>query len=216
MNNSSLNNKGVVIWFTGIPSSGKSTIGGEVLKRLQERNLKVENLDADEVRANLSPDLKWSKEDRDLNTKRLTYMAHLLERNGVCSIIAAVASLREFRDRARRMIDHFVEVWVNCPVEVCQERDPKGLYKRAQRGEVNDIAGLHQVYEEPLRPEVVVETHLETLEECVDKVMKKLEELCYIPQAPALESVASQVTAPVYEHVSETKIEQRLHELGYL
>jgi len=115
---------GFCIWFTGVPASGKSTVAQAVEQRLRARGVKVENLDADEVRKNLSPDLRFSKEDRDMNTKRLAYMASLLCRNGASALIAAVASYREFRDRARRMIERFVEEWEDCPLEECRRRDP--------------------------------------------------------------------------------------------
>ncbi len=197
--------KGFTIWFTGVPASGKSTIAMEVERRLRERGLKVENLDADDVRQNLSPDLKWSKADRDLNTKRLTFIAKLLSRNGVCVIIAAAASYREFRDRARREIDHFVEAWVKCSLDECKQRDPKGLYARGERGEVNDIEGWHQPYEEPLNPELALETEQFSAEGCADQVMAKLEELGYIPASDA-----------VYSEEDEAKVEERLKGLGYI
>src|SRR5512137_289342 len=134
--------KGVLIWFTGVAASGKTTVGRALEKAMKDRGLKVENLDADEIRANLSPDLGYGPEARDQNTKRLAYMGKLLTRNGVSAIVAAVSPLRAYRDRARGMVDQFVEVYVKCPIEVCRQRDPKGLYKRADRGEIKDIAGL--------------------------------------------------------------------------
>jgi len=197
--------KGFTVWFTGVPAAGKSTIAKEVEKILRSRGLKVENLDADEVRQNLSPDLKWSKADRDLNTKRLTFMAKLLSRNGVAVLIAAAASYREFRDRARRELDNFVEVWVKCSLEECKRRDPKGLYARGERGEVNDIEGWHQPYEEPLNPELVLETEKYSVDECVAQVIAKLEELGYLPSADE-----------VYSAEEEAKVEERLRGLGYI
>jgi adenylyl-sulfate kinase len=197
--------KGTLIWFTGIPASGKSTIAGEVEKELRRRGIKVENLDADEIRANLSPDLGYTAEARDINTKRLAFMGKMMARNGVSTIVAAVSSLRRFRDRARDWVDQFVEVWVKCPVDECQVRDPKGLYARAARGEVSDIAGLHQPYEEPLKPELILETKDLTVEECARKVIEKLEELKYIP-----------VQGGAYSEEDEEKIMERLKGLGYV
>jgi len=197
--------KGFTVWFTGVPAAGKSTIAKEVEKILRSRGLKVENLDADEVRQNLSPDLKWSKADRDLNTKRLTFMAKLLSRNGVAVLIAAAASYREFRDRARRELDNFVEVWVKCSLEECKRRDPKGLYARGERGEVNDIEGWHQPYEEPLNPELLLETEKYSVDECVAQVIAKLEELGYLPSADE-----------AYSAEEEAKVEERLRGLGYI
>jgi len=135
--------KGTFLWFTGVPASGKSTIGRGVEKALKERGIRVENLDADEIRANLSPDLGYTAKDRDLNTKRLAFMGKILTRNGVCSIVAAVSPLREHRDRARKLVDNFLEVHVMATLDTCKHRDPKGLYKRAERGEIADIAGWH-------------------------------------------------------------------------
>jgi adenylylsulfate kinase len=191
------------LWFTGVPASGKSTIAKEVERMLEERGIPVENLDADEVRANLSPDLGYTERDRDINTKRLAFLGSLLERHGVCAIVAAVSSLQRFRDRGREMSRNFIEIYVKCPVDVCMERDPKGLYAKAQRGEVNDIAGLHQPYEAPVNPEVICETDRETLEESAHKVIVKLEELGLLPPEN-------------YTFEDEEKIKERLRNLGYL
>ncbi len=200
--------KGTLIWFTGVPASGKSTIATAVEKELRRRGIKVENLDADEIRANLSPDLGYTPEARDINTKRLAFMGKIMARNGVCTLVAAVSSLRAFRDRARDWVDNFVEVWVRCPLEECRSRDPKGLYAKADRGEVNDIAGLHQPYEEPLNPELVLETKESTVEECAAKVIAKLEELGYIP--------VEEGSGSAYSEDDEAMIMDRLKGLGYV
>lgn len=192
-----------VLWFTGTAASGKSTIASEVEKRLRERGIPVENLDADEIRKNLSPDLGYTEKDRDMNTKRLAFLAALLERHEVTALVAAVSSLQRFRDRARAMSRNFLEIYVKCPLEVCMERDPKGLYAKAERGEVNDIAGLHQPYEEPVRPELVLETDKYSVEECADMVILKLEEMGLLPPE-------------TYTFEDEEKIKQRLQSLGYL
>ncbi len=173
---------GVVIWFTGIPASGKSTLATEIQRRLEEMGLPVENLDADEVRANLSPNLGYTEEARDENTKRLAWFANKLAGYRANVVIAAVSSLRRYRDRAREWCENFVEVHVDAPLEVCTQRDPKGLYARASRGEVNDIAGMHQPYEPPLDPEVYVNTAEADVAQCVDTVMAKLEELGYVSE----------------------------------
>ena len=171
---------GVVIWFTGIPASGKSTLAREVERRLEEMGLPNENLDADEVRANLSPNLGHSLEARDENTKRLAWFAEKLSSHGVNVVVAAVSSLRRYRDRARDWCEKFVEVYVDTPLEVAQQRDPKGLYARAARGEVSDIAGMHQPYEPPLNAEVHLNTAEMSIEDCVDAIMEKLDELGYV------------------------------------
>ncbi len=172
--------QGFVIWFTGLAASGKSTIASMVEERLRGMDKLVENLDADEVRQNLSPNLGFSEEARDENTKRLAWMGKLLGRNGVNALIAAVAPMQAYRDRARDWCPKFVEVYVSCPLEVCKERDPKGLYARAERGEINDIAGWHQPYEAPASPELVVETDKVDIDTAVDMVFAKLEELRYL------------------------------------
>jgi adenylylsulfate kinase len=203
---------GFVVWFTGVPATGKSTVATIVEQELRSRGLKVENLDSDEVRANISPNLGYTLEARDENTKRLAFLGNLLARNGVAVLITAVSSLRKFRDRARAQIDNFAEVHVKCPLEECQKRDPKGLYKKAERGEVSDIAGMHQPYEEPLNAEVVLETHSCTADECASRVMEALQDLGYLscsgkPKAPEGE---------VYSAEEEEKIKKRLRDLGYM
>ncbi|MFZ1947939.1 MAG: adenylyl-sulfate kinase [bacterium] len=202
--------KGMLIWFTGVAASGKTTVGRALEKALKERGIKVENLDADEIRANLSPDLGYTPKDRDLNTKRLAYMGKLLSRNGVSAIVAAVSPLREYRDRARGMVDHFVEVYVKCSLEVCRQRDPKGLYKRADRGEINDIAGLHQPYEEPDKPEVLLETDKLSVEDAVKKILLTMEALKYIPKSDAKGG------GKPYTEEEEEKVKERLRGLGYI
>jgi adenylylsulfate kinase len=171
---------GVVIWFTGVAASGKSTIALVVDKSLRERGLKVENLDADEVRQNLSPNLGFTPQARDENTKRLAWMSKVLARNGVNVLVAAESPMRFMRDRAREWTEKFVEVWVTAPLEVCKERDPKGLYARGERGEISDIAGWHLPYEKPLNAEVVCRTDQMGIQECADLVLAKLAELGYL------------------------------------
>jgi len=172
--------QGVVIWFTGVPASGKSTIAAAVEKQFHAQGLPIENLDADEVRANLSPNLGYTADARDENTKRLAWMSQMLSRYGVNVIVAAVSPLRSHRDRARQWCPKFVEVFVDCPLEVCQQRDPQGLYARAARGEVNDIAGMHMPYEAPADPEVHCSTHLLSVQDCTQAVLSKLNELGYL------------------------------------
>ncbi|MBN1917614.1 MAG: adenylyl-sulfate kinase [Verrucomicrobia bacterium] len=203
--------KGFVIWYTGVAASGKSTINQEVLRRLRERDVKIENFDADEVRANISPNLGFTLEARDENTKRLAFFGSILARNGVSASIAAVSSLRRFRDRARSMIDHFVEVYVKCSLDECKKRDPKGLYKKATEGKINDIAGWHQPYEEPLNPELVLDTTKLGIEECAVAVIAKLEQLGYLPA-----TVAAASTETGYSADEEAKVRKRLADLGYL
>jgi adenylylsulfate kinase len=204
--------KGFVVWYTGVAASGKSTIGKEVVRRLRARGVRIEDFDADEVRANISPNLGFTLEARDENTKRLAFFGSILARNGISASIAAVSSLRRFRDRARSMIEHFVEVFVKCPLEECKRRDPKGLYKKGAEGKVNDIAGWHQPYEEPPNPEVLLDTSKLSVDECASAVIAKLEELGYVPTSGG----AAEPTDTGYSPEEEAKIKKRLADLGYL
>ncbi len=172
---------GCVMWITGISSSGKSTIAGEVEQKLRELGVPVENLDADEVRANLSPNLGFTEEAIDENTKRLAWMGKMLSKHGVNVLVAAVSPRQRHRDRAREWCPNFMEVQLVCPLETCQERDPKGLYARAARGEINDIAGMHTPYEQAENAEVVVRTHETTPEEATQAVLDKAKEMGFIP-----------------------------------
>ena len=199
--------KGVTIWFTGLPSSGKTTVSVRLVELLKERGLKkIEVLDGDVIRTNLSKGLGFSKEDRDTNIMRIAFVCHLLSRNGAIAIAAAISPYRVIREDVRRMIGDFVEVYVKCPVEVCAERDPKGNYKKAFAGEIKNFTGVDDPYEEPVNPEVVVETNEESLDDCANKIIAKLEDMEYIPRQG--DSPYSQEEAKV--------IEERFSNLGYL
>ncbi len=198
--------RGFTVWFTGLSGSGKTTVSQGVAEELRKRGLKVEVLDGDVVRTNLSKGLGFSKEDRDTNIKRIGFVCKLLSRNGVVAIGAAISPYRAIRDYNRQEIGDFVEVYCKCPLEVCIERDVKGLYKKALAGEITNYTGVSDPYEEPLNPEVVLETGKETEEESIHKVMRKLEELRYIPAAEA----------PPYSEEEEEKVKKRLDDLGYL
>ncbi len=173
-------NHGAVIWLTGVPAAGKSTIASLVQARLVEMGLPVENLDADAVRANLSPNLGYTEEARDENTKRLAWMAQMLSKYGVNVLVAAVSPLRKYRDRAREWCPHFIEVMVECPLESCKQRDPKGLYARAERGEISDIAGWHMPFEPPDNPEVHVNTTALSAAEAAEQVIATAQQLGYV------------------------------------
>jgi len=198
--------KGFTVWFTGLSCSGKTTISRQVGEELRKRGLKVEILDGDVVRTNLSKGLGFSKEDRDINIKRIGFVCKLLSRNGVVAIGAAISPYREVRDYNRQEIGDFVEVYCKCPLEVCIERDVKGLYKKALAGEISNYTGVSDPYEEPLDPEVVLETDKEEEQESVAKVMRKLEELHYVQPAEAVS----------YSEEEEETIKQRLTDLGYM
>jgi adenylylsulfate kinase len=152
-----------------------------VEEKVRQLQLPIENLDADEVRANLSPNLGFSEEALDENTKRLAWMAKMLSKHGVNVLVAAVSPRRRHRDRAREWCPNFLEVQLLCPLEVCRERDPKGLYARADRGEISDIAGLHRPYEEAENAEVVLRTHEMSAEEAAQAIVDKAKEMGYLP-----------------------------------
>jgi len=177
--------RGFTIWFTGLSGAGKTTIAEALAPVLRERGLKVESLDGDVVRTNLSKGLGFSKEDRDTNILRIGFVSHLLSRNGVVVLASAISPYRDVRDEVRGQIGDFVEVYVQCPLDALVKRDVKGLYEKALRGEIANFTGVSDPYEEPLNPEVVVETDKETVEESLAKVLAALEERGYLPSATA-------------------------------
>jgi len=163
--------------MTGLPGSGKTTLAQKVKEILKEKRGKVEILDGDEVRKTLSPDLGFSAEDRILHNKRVIHMAKMLSKHGVTVVVSLISPYRAVRDVARAELSpDFVEVFVKCPLEKCMERDPKGLYAKAKRGEVKKLTGYSDTYEEPLNPELVLETDKESVEECAAKVVSLLRE----------------------------------------
>jgi adenylylsulfate kinase len=172
--------RGVVIWFTGLSGSGKSTIAHVVEEALVDAGIPVEMLDGDIVRENLSKGLGFSKQDRDINIRRIAFVAHLLQRNGVFVITAAISPYRSIRDEARAMIKDFVEVFADAPLDVCEERDVKGLYAKARAGEIKEFTGIDDPYEPPANPEVVCRTDRESVEESAQKVVDKLVELKFL------------------------------------
>ena len=172
--------RGAVIWFTGLSGSGKTTIAHQVEETLLESGVPVEILDGDVVRENLSKGLGFSKEDRDINIRRIAFVAHLLQRNGVFVITAAISPYRAIREEARAMIKDFVEVYAEAPLEVREERDVKGLYAKARAGEIKGFTGVDDPYEPPPRPEVTCKTDQETVEESAQKVIDKLVQLKFL------------------------------------
>jgi adenylylsulfate kinase len=178
------NDKGFTLWFTGLSGAGKTTISKLVEEELHNRRNRLEILDGDVVRENLSKGLGFSKEDRDTNIRRIAFVADLLSRNGVPVITAAISPYREIRDEAREtMGERFIEVYVKASVEVCAERDVKGLYAKAFSGEIKEFTGVSDPYEEPLSPEIVLDTENESPEESAQKLISLLEERQLIPAA---------------------------------
>ncbi len=166
--------EGAIIWFTGLSGAGKSTIAREVYNELWARGVKVELLDGDEIRKDLCKDLGFSQEDRDENIRRIGVVASLLARNGVVVLVSVISPYRTGREEARRRFPKFLEVFVNAPLSVCEERDPKGLYRKARKGLIPRFTGIDDPYERPISPEIECRTDEETLTECTHKVLSAL------------------------------------------
>ncbi len=175
--------QGVTVWLTGLSGAGKSTIATLLEQELRRRGLRVEVLDGDIVRQNLSKGLGFSREDRDTNIRRIAFVSKLLTRNGVVVIVAAISPYRNTRDEARQSIGRFLEVHVKCSLEELVRRDVKGLYARALRGEISNFTGVSDPYEEPEHPDVVVETHRQTPAESVATILAALERAGYVHSA---------------------------------
>ena len=199
--------KGFTLWFTGLSGSGKSELAHRVSDVLLERGMKVEVLDGDVVRTNLSKGLGFSKEDRDINIRRIGFVCNLLTRNDVVAIAAAISPYKAIRDENRKLIGRFVEVYCKCSLDALVERDVKGLYKKAIAGEIKEFTGVSDPYEEPDNPEVVVETDKETPEESTAKIIRTLELMDYIPPSD---------TEDEYSEEEEEAIKERLRALGYI
>ncbi|AFY40340.1 adenylylsulfate kinase [[Leptolyngbya] sp. PCC 7376] len=175
-----MEHRGVTVWFTGLSGAGKTTISQQIAKRLKKAGCKLEVLDGDIVRTNLTKGLGFSKEDRDENIRRIGFVSHLLTRNGVIVLVSAISPYREIRQEVRERVGDFVEVFANAPLAECEKRDVKGLYKRARAGEIKGFTGIDDPYEAPESPEVECRTDLEELKESVEKVLAKLTELGYL------------------------------------
>src|SRR6266513_1494938 len=179
--------KGYTLWFTGLSGAGKSTLSVPLAERLRELGQKVEILDGDVVRTNLSKGLGFSKEDRDTNIRRIGFVANLLTRNGVATICCPISPYRAIRDEVRALIGDFVEVFVHATLEeLAQHRDPKGLYKKALAGEITGFTGVDDPYEPPENPELVVDTMVEEPIQSLQSTLSKLHELGYIDDARTL------------------------------
>jgi adenylylsulfate kinase len=172
--------RGFTLWFTGLSGSGKTTISELVERELRNRERPVEVLDGDIVRTNLSKGLSFSRDDRNINVLRIGFVANLLTRNGVGVIVSAISPYKEARDQVRRRIVDFVEVFVDAPLEVCAERDVKGLYKKAFAGEIKGFTGVSDPYEPPNAPDLVLKTDEESPEDSARRVIEKLEFFGYL------------------------------------
>lgn len=173
--------EGFTLWFTGLSGSGKSKVADEVAIALEEDySHLVERLDGDIVRQHLTSDLGFTKEDRDTNIERVSFVAELLSRNGISVLASFISPYKERRNKTREMVTNFIEVHVHCPVEVCEERDVKGLYEKARKGEIDNFTGISDPYEEPEDPEIKLNTHEESVEESVQKVLDYLDDNGYL------------------------------------
>ncbi len=203
-----MKNEGFTLWFTGLSGSGKSTIADAVAKILIHRNINVERLDGDIVRKSLTKDLGFTKEDRDKNIERVTFVAKLLSRNGVATLVSFISPYIEKRDAARKETTNFIEIFAKCPLEVLMERDVKGLYKKAMNGEIENFTGVSDPYEEPPKPEIVLNTDKESVEESTTKVIRWLEQNGFVSAATEQEEIVTED--------EEKEIKERLEQLGYL
>ncbi|MBW2092782.1 MAG: adenylyl-sulfate kinase [Deltaproteobacteria bacterium] len=199
-------NKGFCVWITGLSASGKTTLSGLLQEALLERGLAVEVLDGDIIRKNLSKGLGYSREDRNTNIRRIGFVAKLLARNGVAVIVAAISPYQSARDKVRAEINEFIEVYLDCPVEVCIQRDPKGLYRKALAGEIKNFTGIDDPYEIPSNPEVTVRTHEESPQEGLARILRTLEILGRIPTLPGDD----------YSETESEVIKKKLTDLGYI
>jgi adenylylsulfate kinase len=172
--------EGFTLWFTGLSGAGKSTLANLAAEELRQRGHRVEILDGDEVRTNLSKGLGFSKEDRDTNIRRIGYVCKLLARNGVIAISAAISPYRNIRDEVRGQHTRFFEVFVKCPLETLLERDVKGLYKKALKGEIPNFTGVSDPYEEPFNAELTLHTHRETCNESLRRLLNALEQAGFV------------------------------------
>ena len=205
-------NQGFTLWFTGLSGAGKSTVANLLVERFQGMGRPVELLDGDEIRKNLSQGLGFSKADRDANIQRIAFVAKLLSRNGVIAITAAISPYREIRDQARAEIgsERFVEVYVECPLEVCEQRDVKGLYARARTGEIQQFTGISDPYEAPVNPEVVIHTARQSPEESAQEI------IAYLVRHGKLSPEETPSANGAYTREEEALVEERLRNLGYL
>jgi len=190
MNDSNVHNEGLVVWFTGLSGAGKTTLARSLSAQLKAAGRRVETLDGDEVRENLSYELGFSREDRETNVRRIGFVARLLARNRVVVLGAAISPYRQSRDDVKRAIEtdgiRFLEVFVRCPLGTLIERDVKGLYARALAGEVKHFTGISDPYEEPLSPDIIVDSSLETVAESSTRILTSI--LNFRPPDKALQA----------------------------
>lgn len=176
------NHPGFVLWFTGLSGAGKTTVALALLPKLQELGMNVERLDGDVVRQSLTKDLGFSKEDRDKNIERVTFVAKLLSRNNVGVLASFISPYAETREYVKNETTNFIEVYVSTPLEVCEERDVKGMYAKARSGEIKNFTGISDPYEAPVNPDIEVPTHEQTVAESADFLIAELKKRGLLPQ----------------------------------
>jgi len=194
---------GVVIWLTGLSGAGKTTIAETLERIFSAKQLQVELLDGDVIRTNLSKGLGYTKEDRDTNIRRVGFVANLLSRNGVIVIVATISPYRLVRDEMKAMIHHFLEVYINAPLTICESRDVKGLYAAARKGKIKAFTGIDAPYEAPLTPDITCFTDRETVEESVTKIMNALEAGGFV------DGMRSESTTPPYKGLKGLQAQQQ-------
>jgi adenylylsulfate kinase len=201
------------LWFMGRPASGKSTIASSVEDELVERGYPIENLDGDELRKNLHPDLGFSREDRRTNNRRTAFICRLLNRNGIPTIVGMITPFREAQEQARDIIESegdFVLVYVKCPLDVCEKRDPKGMYEMAREGKIEKFTGVSHPFQEPKNPDIVVDTSNESVEDCKANILSELAEM------GVLEEHLTEKYEFDISQKEETEIKQDLQQKGHL
>ncbi len=172
--------QGFTIWFTGLPCSGKTTLSKQIFNYLKKQGLKTELLDGDVIRRHFSQELGFSEKERKINIRRIGFLSHLLTRNGVVTVVAAIAPYKELREENRRLIGRYVEVYCNCPLEVAEQRDVKGMYQKARAGEIKNFTGVSDPYEAPDNPDIVIYTHKEPPETSISTIISYLKKYNYI------------------------------------
>ena len=201
------NKTGFTVWFTGLPCSGKTTVADIVAEELKRRGAATERLDGDIVRKGLTRDLGFTKEDRDKNIERITFVAKLLSRNNVAVLSSFISPYKKVRDKVRSEVTNFIEVFVDCSIEVCEKRDVKGMYKKARKGEIKNFTGVDDPYENPPNPEITICTDKETPEESAVKILIELEKMGFI---------AREKKPLKFSDKEKKKILDRLTSLGHI
>ncbi len=200
--------KGFTLWFTGLSGAGKSTNSYTVYMELKKRSLKVELLDGDIIRTNFSKGLGFTKQDRDINIRRIGFISYLLNKNDIISVVAAIAPYREAREQNRELLGNYIEIFCDCPLDILVKRDPKGLYAKAKSGEISNFTGISDPYEEPEKPEITLKTGKEKEEKSFEKVISYLESNGYVP--PRSECILCD-----YSEEDEKALRQNLAYLGF-